>query len=332
MPSGRKRQFDADVALDRALEVFWTRGYEGATLPELTRAMGINRPSLYAAFGNKEQLFHKALDRYQTGPMSFLSRGSAKADRSGRGRGNFFRLRQDAARPRQSTRVPRRVRALACGEEAETVRRDVVPIEASDRKDVTRAVQAGRARRGSAGGDRLRDARTVHRYRAGRTGGSSGQRGDREGTAACFGAGHASVALLNSIAPRGARVVWSPIRAGRDARCVTAALIRVPSAPTTDPPIAAIAVMMDESMARTLIRLAQSTPSFGDSCPLTRGRMPPILQGNAAGFCAVGTRQHQAGCGSVARWRRHSSKLIGTSSTSGALRESGSFASGQIVL
>src|SRR6266436_7178818 len=73
MPSGRTRQFDVDAALDRALEVFWARGYEGATLPELTRAMGINRPSLYAAFGNKEQLFRKALDRYQTGPMSFLT-------------------------------------------------------------------------------------------------------------------------------------------------------------------------------------------------------------------------------------------------------------------
>jgi AcrR family transcriptional regulator len=60
-----------DEALDRALEVFWARGYEGATLPELTKAMVINRPSLYAAFGNKEQLFRKALNRYQTGPMSF---------------------------------------------------------------------------------------------------------------------------------------------------------------------------------------------------------------------------------------------------------------------
>src|ERR1700758_3801754 len=74
MPSGRRREFDADEALERALEVFWSRGYLGATLPELTRAMGINRPSLYAAFGNKEELFQKALDRYQTGPQSFLAR------------------------------------------------------------------------------------------------------------------------------------------------------------------------------------------------------------------------------------------------------------------
>ena len=78
MPSGRTRQFEVDEALDRALEVFWARGYEGATLPELTRAMGINRPSLYAAFGNKEQLFRKALDRYQTGPMSFLTEALRK--------------------------------------------------------------------------------------------------------------------------------------------------------------------------------------------------------------------------------------------------------------
>jgi AcrR family transcriptional regulator len=61
---GRPRAFDADRALDRALDVFWRKGYEGATLSDLTAAMGINPPSLYAAFGNKEGLFRKALDRY----------------------------------------------------------------------------------------------------------------------------------------------------------------------------------------------------------------------------------------------------------------------------
>ena len=77
MPSGRTRQFDVDEALDRALEVFWARGYEGATLPELTRAMGINRPSLYAAFGNKEQLFRKVLDRYMNGPVAWFGKALA---------------------------------------------------------------------------------------------------------------------------------------------------------------------------------------------------------------------------------------------------------------
>src|SRR5437899_2320898 len=72
MPVGRPRAFDIDKALDRALKVFWRKGYEGASLPDLTRAMGINRPSLYAAFGNKEALFRKAIDRYVEGPASHV--------------------------------------------------------------------------------------------------------------------------------------------------------------------------------------------------------------------------------------------------------------------
>jgi AcrR family transcriptional regulator len=71
VPRGRPREFDIDQALDRALMLFWRKGYEGTTLPELTRAMGINRPSLYAAFGSKERLFRKALDRYDEGPAAF---------------------------------------------------------------------------------------------------------------------------------------------------------------------------------------------------------------------------------------------------------------------
>jgi AcrR family transcriptional regulator len=61
---GRPREFDVEKALDQALHVFWRNGYEGSSIADLTQAMGINPPSLYAAFGNKEGLFRKALDRY----------------------------------------------------------------------------------------------------------------------------------------------------------------------------------------------------------------------------------------------------------------------------
>jgi AcrR family transcriptional regulator len=69
--TGRPRGFDTEEALDRAMEVFWRHGYEGASLTELTGAMGINKPSLYAAFGNKEGLFRKAVARYADVEMAY---------------------------------------------------------------------------------------------------------------------------------------------------------------------------------------------------------------------------------------------------------------------
>jgi AcrR family transcriptional regulator len=71
---GRPRAFDPDQALDRALEVFWRQGYEGASLTDLTTAMGITRTSMYAAFGNKEDLFRMALARYTSGPASYVEK------------------------------------------------------------------------------------------------------------------------------------------------------------------------------------------------------------------------------------------------------------------
>jgi AcrR family transcriptional regulator len=65
MPAGRPRTFDLERALDRALNVFWRKGFEGTSLADLTEEMEINRPSLYAAFGNKETLFRKAMGRYE---------------------------------------------------------------------------------------------------------------------------------------------------------------------------------------------------------------------------------------------------------------------------
>jgi len=75
---GRPREFDFDNALDRALLVFWRNGYEGASIADLTEAMGINPPSLYAAFGNKEGLFRKAVDRYVERHAGFWKVASAK--------------------------------------------------------------------------------------------------------------------------------------------------------------------------------------------------------------------------------------------------------------
>ncbi len=61
---GRPRAFDRDDALDKAILVFWEKGYEAASLGDLTEAMGINPPSLYSAFGSKSKLFDAAFDRY----------------------------------------------------------------------------------------------------------------------------------------------------------------------------------------------------------------------------------------------------------------------------
>ncbi len=119
---GRPREFDADEALDRALEVFWRKGYEGASLSELTEAMGINRPSLYAAFGNKEELFRKALDRYADGPAAY----TREALNAPTARGVLERLLHGAAEALTHPDYPPGCLgvhgALSCGEAAESIR------------------------------------------------------------------------------------------------------------------------------------------------------------------------------------------------------------------
>jgi AcrR family transcriptional regulator len=72
MRTGRPRSFCTDTVLDRALTVFWQHGYEGASIADLTAAMGINTPSLYAAFGSKEGLFRAVLERYDARRKVFM--------------------------------------------------------------------------------------------------------------------------------------------------------------------------------------------------------------------------------------------------------------------
>ena len=61
---GRPRKFDRDQVLDCAICTFWTNGFDGASMADLTQSMGINSPSLYSTFGNKHELFMEAIDRY----------------------------------------------------------------------------------------------------------------------------------------------------------------------------------------------------------------------------------------------------------------------------
>ncbi len=70
---GRPRGFEPEAALDAAVDTFWRHGYEATGLAELTEAMGISRPALYRAFGDKEQLFQAALKRYVDLNMSYVS-------------------------------------------------------------------------------------------------------------------------------------------------------------------------------------------------------------------------------------------------------------------
>lgn len=69
---GRPRKFDPDQALDQAMQLFWHKGYDATSLNDLTETLGVNRPSLYAAFGNKDELFVRALEHYWASPANYI--------------------------------------------------------------------------------------------------------------------------------------------------------------------------------------------------------------------------------------------------------------------
>src|SRR6516165_10286616 len=167
MARGRPREFDVEEALDRALEVFWRKGYEGASLEDLTGAMGINRPSLYAAFGSKEELFRLALDRYAEGPAGYvddaLLQPAARAVAEALLRGTVDLLTRRRG-PRGCLMVQG---ALVCGDEAESVRRELAArrsaAEVLIRKRLERALADGDLPAGSSPADLARYLVTVIR-------------------------------------------------------------------------------------------------------------------------------------------------------------------------
>jgi AcrR family transcriptional regulator len=138
-PPGRPRSFDPDAALERAMHVFWAKGYEGASLSNLTRAMRINRPSLYAAFGNKEHLFGKVLDRYMDGPVAFFG----KALTASKARDVVEEIFLGTARMADDPRTPAGCLmvqgALACGDAS--VRKEVAARRAAAEGALRRRLQ-----------------------------------------------------------------------------------------------------------------------------------------------------------------------------------------------
>jgi len=145
---GRPREFCLDEALAAALRVFWSKGYEGASMTELTEAMGITKPSLYAAFGNKEALFRKTLDLYEREKMAYVGQALAKPT----ARSVAEHMLRGSVENQTSSCEPRGclgvISSVACGAEAESIRADV-----HERSKVAKAALVERMERAKVEGD-----------------------------------------------------------------------------------------------------------------------------------------------------------------------------------
>ena len=142
---GRPRSFDIDRALDRALQVFWRKGYEGTSLSDLTNAVGVNRPSLYAAFGDKKALFRKALGRYLTGPAAYTQ----EALKEPTARAVIERLLRGAADLNAAPRNPGGCLmvqgALVCGEAGNSIRQELVACRTAGEAALRRRFQRAKS-------------------------------------------------------------------------------------------------------------------------------------------------------------------------------------------
>jgi AcrR family transcriptional regulator len=147
-PRGRPREFCTDHALAAALRVFWSKGYEGTSLSDLTEAMGITRPSLYAAFGNKEALFRKALDLYQREKLEYVGRALAQPTAREVAEVLLRGAVNNVTSPEEPHGCLGVITANACGEEAQSVREEVLK-----RGQVIREALIERLERAKAEGD-----------------------------------------------------------------------------------------------------------------------------------------------------------------------------------
>jgi len=143
--AGRPRGFNYDEALDRAMHVFWRKGFDGASLNDLTAAMGIQPASLYKAFGNKLTLFEKALTRYLAGPVAFVHdaldepTAFAVADR-------ILRRTAELLTEGRSRRGCMTIQAaLAGGVEGEPVRRKLIALRVKEQDALRRRFERAKS-------------------------------------------------------------------------------------------------------------------------------------------------------------------------------------------
>ena len=142
--TGRPLGFAENDALEAAMRVFWEKGYEGSTLADLTEAMGINRSSMYATFGDKEALFRLALARYAEGPAAYtreaLKQPTARAVVEELLRG-ALELLTDPSHPRGCLSVQG---ALACSSYAESIKQAMIKWRRQGESEIQKRLQRAR--------------------------------------------------------------------------------------------------------------------------------------------------------------------------------------------
>lgn len=153
---GRPRSFDRDLALRQAMIVFWERGYEGASMEALTAAMGINRPSLYAAFGDKEALFREAVALYERSEGGVSGRALTDVPTA---RGAIEAMLRGNVDAYADPRTPSGCMIILAASLASTGNEDVHDFLAS-RRDAAQAALVARLKRGIADGDLPKTADT----------------------------------------------------------------------------------------------------------------------------------------------------------------------------
>jgi AcrR family transcriptional regulator len=160
MSVGRPRSFDAERALEKALKVFWRKGYEGASVDDLTAAMGISRPSLYAAFGNKDSLFRKAVSLYEAEHATRIREALAEPDvrvAIEKLLAGNIKVYTDPRNPRGCFIVQG---ALACGEAADELKQGMTECRlvftSLLRKRITQAIHDGQIAAGANASDLAR--------------------------------------------------------------------------------------------------------------------------------------------------------------------------------